>query len=134
MRTASIHFFEIETEEAWERHPEIWESIFSQECFDEVNFVYIAEESGNGLYINTDSEGLFYSDRYYVDVCLENENRGYESAYFENDEGLFTYLKELAREIGLPDDFQSIEQAQEMFSMRLNDEEYISVHRYESQS
>jgi len=53
---------------AWSPLPEVWDILAEQYG---LSYVYIAEECGCEVYVNTDTEGRFYSDRYilnYFDI------------------------------------------------------------------
>ncbi|MCL2698158.1 MAG: hypothetical protein FWE74_08770 [Oscillospiraceae bacterium] len=54
----------IDMETAWGSLPEIYEK-FAEKYG--LSFVYIAEESGCEIYVNTDIEGRFFTDRYILD-------------------------------------------------------------------
>lgn len=60
-------YFRVDTESAWSPMTELWEAIVEQ--YDGVSFVYIAEEAGNGIFINSDATGLFFCDRYVLEIC-----------------------------------------------------------------
>ena len=50
--------------------------------------VYIGEEPGCEIYINTDTEGLFYKVKY----CIYDDDNG--SEYFDSDEEFLKYMKD----------------------------------------
>jgi hypothetical protein len=56
--------------------------------YEELKFVLLAEECGVGIYVNTDVDHTFFSDKY----CVYSEDGG--SEYFENDEELIKYMKD----------------------------------------
>ena len=58
--------FTIETEAAWEPVTALWEAVLA--TYNGVSFVYVAEEPGNTVYINTDTLGRFFPDRYLLDI------------------------------------------------------------------
>jgi hypothetical protein len=45
---------------------ELWEAVIAQ--YDGISFVYTAEECGERIYINTDTEGLYLPERYLLDI------------------------------------------------------------------
>ncbi len=58
------------TQTAWEPQDDIVrEMLDCKEC-SELDFVFIAEEGGNEIYINTDTSGRFFVDRYVLDYDL----------------------------------------------------------------
>lgn len=62
-------YFNTAQETAWAPTPEMWDKILKQ-TYPDVQFEYCAEEPGMGLYVNTDTEGGFITDRYLLDCCL----------------------------------------------------------------
>ena len=83
--------FRVYTETAWGPMPDMWEEIIGQRYQDQIMFEYIAEEPGNGVFINTDCEGIFFPDRYRAEK--EDDDEFYEE-YFTSDEELEKFLKE----------------------------------------
>lgn len=43
-----------------------------------------------GIFINTDEEGFFFTDRYYLDCCINSE---YETECFESKQELLDWIK-----------------------------------------
>ena len=62
--------FSIRTETAWEPMVELWEAVTAK--YRGVSFVYLAEESGLGIFINTDRSGRFYTERYRLEVNCDD--------------------------------------------------------------
>jgi hypothetical protein len=54
----------IDMETAWSPLPEVYEK-FAEKYG--LSFVYIAEECGSEIYVNTDVDGKFFTDRYILD-------------------------------------------------------------------
>ncbi|MCL2638447.1 MAG: hypothetical protein FWD48_08775 [Oscillospiraceae bacterium] len=54
----------ISMETAWEPLPQVWDKMAEKYG---LSYVYIAEEPGMGIYVNTDVEGRFFTDRYLLD-------------------------------------------------------------------
>ena len=59
-------FFTLSSETAWSPTNELWKAVIEQ--YTGIAFVYTAEEPGCELYINTDVEGVYFSDRYLMDI------------------------------------------------------------------
>jgi len=53
----------VEMETAWEPLPEVWDIMADKYG---LSYVYIAEELGLEIYVNTDAEERFFSDRYVI--------------------------------------------------------------------
>lgn len=64
-----------------------------------VEYVYRAEEPSNGVYINTDTEGRFFEDRYAIDIYDEFEGipDGFEEGvnYFTSSNSVIRFLSQL---------------------------------------
>jgi len=60
------NFFTLEAETAWSPTEELWEAVIA--LYTGISFVYVAEESGFDIYINTDTEGLYLPDRYLLEI------------------------------------------------------------------
>lgn len=53
------------TETAWGPMTEVFN--FIKSIYPSLEIYYMAEEKGNGVFITNDTEGRFFSDRYYLD-------------------------------------------------------------------
>lgn len=53
-----------------------------------------AEECGNGIYINTDREGLYFTEKYYLDMSTEGGNDFNDNKYFNCLEDVIKAFKE----------------------------------------
>ena len=60
---------ELSTETAWYPMTEMWDKII-EKYYPSITYVLIAEECGNGIYINTDLTGDDFSTRFSVDFKL----------------------------------------------------------------
>ena|GEM_PF-6433852 len=54
-------------ETAWGPLPEVWDLMAEKY---NLSYVYCSEECGCAVYVNTDSEGRFFSDRYILDYFV----------------------------------------------------------------
>ena len=61
------NFFTMDSETAWAPMDILWEEVIAQ--YKGVSFVYFAEEPGNEIYINTDADGTYFSEKYLVEIC-----------------------------------------------------------------
>lgn len=77
-------YFYIYQEDKWAPQIDVWSAVLDAQ-YDEIYMHYIAEEPGHGIYINTDSTGEYFPDRFVVDYCLPNDNikPGYEDCAME---------------------------------------------------
>ena len=86
----SIFYFKFQTETAWSPNVDVFRKIISDKYGEELDMEYCSEEPGVGIYINTDEEGFFFTDRYYLDSCINSE---YETEYFENKQEVLDWIK-----------------------------------------
>lgn len=118
--------FEIQQMDAWCPQLDAWEIALSRADFCDVNYVYVAEESGCGIYVCSDTDGLFYGDKYVVDLYLEGKyaNADYDSSmnYFDDEDECLGYLNDIAKALGEEKDFKTVEEANHWFSMFLTDD------------
>ena len=61
------NFFTLESVTDWVPMDELWEAVIAQ--YKGVSFVYTAEECGERIYINTDIEGLYFPEKYLLEIC-----------------------------------------------------------------
>ena len=86
----SIFYFKFQTESAWSPNVDVFRKIISDKYGEDLDMEYCSEEPGVGIYINTDEEGFFFTDRYYLDSCINSE---YETEYFENKQEVLDWIK-----------------------------------------
>ena len=60
------NFFTLQSETAWAPTDELWQAVVAQ--YEGVYFVYVAEEPGFEVFINSDSEGVYFPDKYLIEV------------------------------------------------------------------
>jgi hypothetical protein len=91
----------VDMETAWGPLPEVWDKMAEKYG---LSYVYTAEECGMAIYVNTDVDGRFFTDRYLLDY--------FEVKNLELDaETLAKYgerLKELSEETAYYDDFTDV--------------------------
>ncbi|MCL2047391.1 MAG: hypothetical protein FWG87_01575 [Defluviitaleaceae bacterium] len=61
----------LRTDTAWGPLTELWEAVLTQ--YDGICFVYIAEEPGLGVFVNTDTEGLYFNEWYLLEIFGDAE-------------------------------------------------------------
>lgn len=120
----------VETINAWNPVTELFNAIINKHYLDDqytrlIDFVYMAEEPGFNIYINTDIEGRFFSDRFYVDSRV---NDLYESDYMENEQDVIDWLKKTFK--GIPE-FTTLEEFENCKSVILGEDDYINIYEFE---
>lgn len=109
----------IEAEEAWGltefRH------VLTQ-LMPELTIYYIVEEPGCEVYATNDSEGKYFTDRFYVDACI---NGNYDSDYFETEEQAIRYAATLLRKENV-----TIDEVKEWTKEQEGDD-YLYIHEFE---
>jgi hypothetical protein len=96
--------FEIVVRNRWTPNIDLFCDIC--EYYDnKINFVYLAEESGVGLFVNTDKEGWFYTTRYYLD-WYDVHNNNFESRCMELEkwEEVVKIIREAFPELDIDND------------------------------
>jgi len=99
------NFFTLNSDTAWAPTEGLWKVVTAQ--YKGVSFVYIAEECGANIYVNTDAEGLYLPERYLLEICgdalipdgwyANQEKPDYLDIrdYFNNFDDLMDYCTEL---------------------------------------
>lgn len=90
---------DVETETAWEPMPGIWDMILAECGYTDIKYVYQAEEPSCELYINTDTEGRFFSDRYHVEVYVHDDFYCNEVCYLSSEEELLEFENQLIADL-----------------------------------
>lgn len=70
-RESSTHL-QICTQTAWTELVAMWDIICHHNYDDRISYVYRAEEPSNGHFINTDSSGEYFPEKYLIDAYLED--------------------------------------------------------------
>ena len=86
-----VFYFIVQTESAWSPNVEVFVKVIREKFNDDFGIEYCSEEPGVAIYINTDVEGFFFPDRYYLDSCINNE---YETEYFETKQEVLCWIKD----------------------------------------
>ena len=86
-----VFYFIAQTESAWSPNLEVFFKVIRDKFDDEFGIEYCSEEPGMAIYINTDVEGFFFPDRYYLDSCINND---YETEYFQTKQEVLSWIKD----------------------------------------
>ena len=101
-------------ETAWGPMPEVWDKMAEKY---NLSYVYIAEECGMGIYVNTDAEGRFFTTRYlldYFEVEHLELSPEFEAKYGE-------LLRDLSEETTYYDNFDDVLDDFESFGFCVED-------------
>lgn len=91
-----------------------------EETYPEIKIYWNCEEPDNEVYMTNDKEGKYFSERYYVDICIHDD---YWSDYFKTEETAYKYVEEVT---GCKN-----EEDVEKFNEEHEDtDEYINIHEY----
>jgi len=101
--------FEIQIETAWAPMVEIWEKIIEQH-YPKIKYVFISEETGFSVYINTDTEQEFYITRYRVNVEYPGKYEGADTdVYCSTETEVLDIIKTITGQ-----DVESIKDGEEL--------------------
>ena len=130
----NLYHFEVCTESAWTPNMQLFKALIEEESYKGIELVYLSEESGCELYINTDTTGYFYETRYAIMSYLENREDGEDEyqSYYEAD--FSSIVKQAIADfpnagITENDTCQEIESKVEPF---LTDDENYNIYEYVS--
>lgn len=77
------------TETAWSPCNEVFDMVC--EKYPTLHYFYQSEEPGMGLYCTNDEDGKHFPDRFYVDVCISEEE--YYTEYFSDLQSVYDWLE-----------------------------------------
>ena len=122
--------FRVDVETAWEPHMAMFYKIIREKYNDAIQLVYMAEECGSDLYVNSDKEGIYFRERYMVDCCHNGE---YFKEYFESYPEAIDWIRS---EYGIDTDkFDSIQEVEAKVEAvnTFDDGDFFNFHRFESE-
>lgn len=90
----------VTTDTAWSPTTEMWDVILDTHFQDKygdrlIDYVFISEEPGMGLYINTDTDGTIFPERFLLEVGDIPEHRNWESYYLESEQEVIDLINEI---------------------------------------
>ena len=122
--------FGVDVETAWEPHMAMFYKIIREKYNDAIQLVYMAEECGSDLYVNSDKEGIYFRERYMVDCCHNGE---YLKEYFESYPEAIDWIRS---EYGIDTDkFDSIQEVEAKVETvnSFDDGDFFNFHRFETE-
>ena len=109
----------IEAEEAWGatdfRH-------LLAKLMPELTIYYIVEECGCEVYATNDSNSKYFTESYYVDVCIDGD---YFSEYFDTEKQVLAYMAQLLKKKSV-----TMKEIHEWNEEQDDNENYIYVHEF----
>ena len=107
---------------AWNPCDNFLEALFNEnlDLLKDLDYVYIADECGNDVYINTDTKKLYYSTEYCI--TTDEEIFGGEDQYFDSKEELLEFFNTRINK-----SFKSTKELEEWLS---DYEGYCNLHYY----
>ncbi len=119
MELCGENMLQLSTMTAWGDLPEVWDFVCKN--YPSIEYYYIAEEGGVGYYVNSDTTGEYFPEKYYV-----YHAEGH-SEYFNDDEELLEYI---ATEIGT-DKIESVEQLNQLLEQYNEEHPNEEIYFYE---
>lgn len=83
--------YRIYQSDAWVPHTDIWRVISEKVYENKISYVFKAEECGDDIYVNTDTSGIYFPEKF---VCDYEYNGESDVVYFEDEEDLLKWLSE----------------------------------------
>lgn len=80
--------FTIHQSDAWMPHVELWDAIIEKHYKNNISYVYRAEEPGGDIYINTDTTGITFPEKYVLDYNINDKS---DVIYFTNTDELLCW-------------------------------------------
>ncbi len=109
----------LEAEEAWGttdfRH-------LLAKLMPELTIYYIVEECGCEVYATNDCDGKYFTESYYVDICIDGD---YFSEYFDTEKQVLAYVAQLLKKEAV-----TMAEIDEWNEIQDDSENYIYVHEF----
>lgn len=95
--------------------------------FPDIKVYWVVEEPGMEIYCTNDREGKYFSDRYWVDTCIDGI---YNSEYFKTEEQVYQWLDTITHgRVKSKEDVEKFNTDYE--DSDANDENFIYIHEFE---
>ena len=88
----------------------------------ELTIYYIVEECGCEVYATNDCDGKYFTDSYYVDICIDGD---YFSEYFDTEKQVLAYVAQLLKK-----ELVTMKEIDEWNEEQDDNENYIYVHEF----
>ena len=128
-KDSDTYHFSLETETAWTPHMEAFRKILHEKYSDTIQMVYISEECGCEVYINTDTEGMYLPERFVVDCCHYGV---FHKEYFDTFENALEWIREEYTDLGFSRYDSVAEITDKINAANLQDEgDFFTFHHFE---
>ena len=123
--------FKVEVETAWEPHMAMFYKIIREKYNNAIQLVYMAEECGSELYVNSDKEGVYFPERYVVDCCHNGE---YLNEYFDTYQEAISWIKTEYGDIDI-NEYNSLKEVEMVVeaSSDFDTGDFFNFHRFETE-
>lgn len=122
------YYFTIQTETAWNPNVEVFRKVIEDHYEDDIDFVHCSEEPGFAIYVNTDTDGRFYEDKFHLDYCVKEK---YVMEYFISFEDVIKALTEDFPELEFSI-YDSVDEINDRVQTLLDDskDDYFNLYEY----
>ena len=112
------------TETAWSPCNDVFDMVC--EKYSALRYFYQSEEPGMGLYCTNDEDVKYFPDRFYVDVCISEEE--YNTGYFPDLQNVYEWLEYIfdVQVQSMQDVNTIVEQRQKEYA-----DAYCHIHEYQ---
>ena len=123
--------FKVEVETAWEPHMAMFYKIIREKYSNSIQLVYMAEECGSELYVNSDKEGVYFPERYVVDCCHDGE---YRKEYFDTYQEAISWIKTEYGDIDI-NEYNSLKEVEMVVEAASDFDtgDFFNFHRFETE-
>ena len=109
-RVIPVHSFIIKTHSKWTPCTEAWEEILTEyhkkNNLSEklIDYFFVSEEPGEGIYVNTDTHGIFFTDRVKIEISYKgNWLDGIYLCSYDNEE-VIEEIIDACSEVNIPEE------------------------------
>lgn len=122
--------FSVDVETAWEPHMTMFYKIIREKYNGAIQLVYMAEECGSDIYVNSDREGIYFPEHYMIDCCHNGE---YLKEYFDTYQEAIDWIRSeyVGIDINEYTSLKDVELKVETVST-FDDGDFFNFHRFES--
>lgn len=125
-----VYYLRVETESAWCSMADDFELLLDCPLYQDLNLVYTSEEIGSGIFVNTDTYGLFLTDRYRFHYCFKHD-QSFEDMYFASWEELLDFVAKEFPRITVTRDISDTELLCRLYAAYAPEEPYFIIDYFE---